>query len=180
MPNSDMRTIFRKYLKDNFIETGCYMGRGIQAALDVGFKKIYSIELSDRFYDLCSIKFKNNPQVKIIKGDSATVLGQLLSEIKDETTFWLDGHFSGEGTARGLFSSPLLEELRQIKDHDIKTHTIIVDDLRCWSKNDPKIGFDAQDIKKVLLDINPSYHIAYECGTVPDDIIVAVAYPHIK
>jgi len=173
MPNSDMRPIFKKYLNNNFIETGCYLGFGIQAAIDVGFKKIYSIELSDTFYEQCSIKFKTNPQVKIIKGDSATVLGPVLSEIKDETTFWLDGHFSGEGTARGLFSSPLLEELRQIKEHSIKTHTIIVDDLRCWSKNDPEIGFNAQDIKKALLEINPSYCISYEYGTVPDDIMVA-------
>jgi len=173
MPNSDMRPIFKKYLNSNFIETGCYLGSGIQAAIDVGFKKIYSIELSDIFFERCSRQFNTKKHVKIIKGDSAIALGPLLSQIQEETTFWLDGHFSGDGTARGLFLTPLLEELRQIKEHHIKTHTILIDDLRCWAKKDPEIGFDAQDIKKALLEINPSYCISYEYGIVPDDIMVA-------
>ena len=49
---------FNKYLNTYFIETGCYMGDGINQAIQSGFKYIKSIELSDKYFNMCVDKFK--------------------------------------------------------------------------------------------------------------------------
>ena len=50
------KEIFQKYINNYFIETGSYLGDGIQQAIDAGFKNIISIELSDKYFNIC----KNN------------------------------------------------------------------------------------------------------------------------
>ena len=54
---------FQKYLNDYFIETGSYMGDGIQQALDAGYKNIISIELSDKYHSISTNRFVSNPNV---------------------------------------------------------------------------------------------------------------------
>ena len=179
MPGST--DVFKKYVSDCFIETGSYIGDGIQSALDAGFKNIISIELYDKYYVECRERFKNNNQVKVIRGDSAICLYQSIKDIDGKITFWLDGHWSGEGTGMsGLGKiSPLLEELDQIKSHHIKNHTILIDDMRCWLKENPKINFGEQEIKEKILNVNSHYSISYENGYGHDgtvfekDILVA-------
>ena len=61
MPADDELHIFSKYKKNNFfLETGAYLGDGIQQALHAGYEKIISIELSDYHFHLCSRKFHAN------------------------------------------------------------------------------------------------------------------------
>ena len=59
-----------------------------------------------------------------------------------------------------------------IKNHPIKNHTIIIDDLRCWVK--PDYSFDVNDVLTFVKSINPDYEIFYEDGHVPNDIMVAI------
>ena len=164
---------FRKYKNKYFIETGSFVGDGIQQALDAGFEKVISIELSDKYYELCKNRFINNSNVKIVKGDSYKVLPEILKDIDEPITFWLDGHHSCGDTALGDFWAPLMQELDVIKDHRIKSHTILIDDMRCWEEPNPVHGFYKEDIFNKLLEMNTDYKFTYEDGIQENDILVS-------
>ena len=168
-----INNFFRKYLNPVFIETGSFLGDGIENAIHAGFLEIYSIELSDKYFNECREKFKHVPKVTILKGDSGKILEELIMKINKPITFWLDGHYSGAETALGELSSPLMLELEMIKKHPIKTHTILIDDLRSWKKSE-EYDFDVNDIINKLYEINPQYKLLYEDGYIPKDVMVAI------
>lgn len=122
---------FKKYKTDLFIETGSYLGDGIQQALEADYEKIISIELSDRYFKESTERFISEPKVTVVQGDSYKVLPVILNEINTKATFWLDGHHSCGDTALGDYWAPLMKELNAIKNHKIKDHTIMIDDMRC-------------------------------------------------
>lgn len=150
--------IFEKYNKNNiFIETGSLFGCGISRAITYGYKKIISIELADYYYWHCKEKFKTyEDQVTIIHGDSGVVLGKIIEEFDEPITFWLDGHYSGGAesgvpeTAGEGKESPLFAELECIKNHKIKNHVLLVDDM-----TKDLIPF----VKAKILEINKNYKI---------------------
>jgi hypothetical protein len=164
---------FRKNLNDVFIETGSFMGDGIQQAIDAGFKKIISIELSEKYYNISKDRFSDNPNVTIVKGDSYKVLPEIVKGINERITFWLDGHHSCGDTALGDFWAPLMQELEAIKGHSRKDHTILIDDMRCWQEPNPVHGFFIDDIHKKLHEINSNYTIEFLDGVESMDILVA-------
>lgn len=164
---------FRKYPNKIFIETGSFIGDGIQQALDAGFENIISIELSDKYYNISNNRFINDHRVKVIKGDSYKVLPEILKNINTPVTFWLDGHHSCGDTALGDYWAPLIQELDVIKGHSVKTHTIMIDDMRCWEEPNPVHGFYKNDIFNKLKEINPDYNLTYEDGLQKDDVLVA-------
>lgn len=165
--------LFEKYPNKYFVETGSYLGDGInQALLSKCYEKIYSIELSEQYFEHCTDRFSNVDNVTILFGDSSVELSDVLKQIDAPATFWLDGHWSGGDTAKGVTMSPIIKELKLIKEHPIKTHTILIDDVRLFGT----IEFDyvtLDDIIKILLEINPDYEIFFEDGYVEKDILVA-------
>ena len=166
--------VFKNYKNKFFVETGCFTGDGIQFAIESGFEKIYSIELSDKYFNICKERFKDNRNVTMIKGDSALILFDVIKELNDSITFWLDGHFCYGDTAYGLYSAPLIQELEQISKHAIKTHTILVDDMRVWKKeNVGDYGFYNNDIYDACKKINENYKFKFENGVEVNDILVA-------
>ena len=179
--------IFIKYPNRVFVETGTYIGDSVQMALDAGFEKIYSIELSKKYYKIAKDRFNYFENVEIIHGDSSEILPILIKNINEPITFWLDAHYSKGDTALGKYCSPLMIELEQIRKTGIKNHTIMIDDIRCWNKqsdtkpvcNCPKYpcnnfyGFYTGDLISMLKEINPHYDLIYEDHDVPNDILVA-------
>ena len=164
--------IFKKFPNNYFVETGCYIGGGIKQALEAGFEQIYSIELSPYYYNLCKTAFIENSNIKLFLGDSGNILYEVIKDIDSPITFWLDGHFSGGSTALGSEACPILKELDQIKKHPIKTHTILIDDLRVFGTH--SFNFITIDqIKEKILEINPNYTFWYENGVIPNDVLVA-------
>lgn len=146
-----------------FIETGTSKGDGISVAIAAGFEYIYSIDNDPELYDITAEKFKQDLNVKLYFGDSDQILSELLSNINELVTFWLDAH-TGK-------SSSILEELTVIADHDIKTHTILIDDMRYFRKRCWGISFG--QILAALNKINPYYLIEYVDGSYKHDILVA-------
>ena len=67
------RNVFKNHINEVFIETGSYTGDGIFSALECGFSKIISIEISPKYYSLCCRRFQNNKNVEVIFGDSYKV-----------------------------------------------------------------------------------------------------------
>jgi glycosyltransferase involved in cell wall biosynthesis len=167
---------FALYPNPVFVETGSFKGDGIQSALDAGFESIHSIELSEQYYGICQERFKDNTKVHLYLGDSATKLQEVIKNIDATITFWLDGHFSSGATAFGKVASPLMEELTAIAGHHSNTHTILIDDMRCWNVSD--YGFDMADIKKKVLYINEAYYVGIvDSGWCGEDILIASPTP---
>lgn len=166
---------FEPYPNYCFVETGTYMGSGIQFALRAGFPEIHSIEINPQFVARARSVFAPHKQVHIHQGDSGKMLYQVIKDINYPITFWLDGHH-GTPDPKGGNNTPLLEELDQIKMHPIKNHTIIIDDMHCCGT----ILFDyltREDIIAKIKEINPAYHISYipggDDGEYPDNIMIA-------
>lgn len=144
--------IFSKY-KANcnvFIETGTHMGDSVQDAIDLGFKKIYSVEINPDFFNLCVNKFNAqlNKQVFLYNGDSTYFLPLILEELEERAVFWLDAHEGNGG-------NPLQRELEMVKNHPIKNHVILIDDLGHF-------GADENYLKETILSINSDYKFDYD------------------
>ena len=159
------RELFIKYPNPVFIETGSCDGDGIQMALDANFKIIYSIELAPDHYLHCVERFKDNRNVYLVFGDSSIVLSNLLSKINEPATFWLDAHYYEHSVC------PLIQEIEAISDHHIKTHTILIDDIRDLGNYGMGLSVDIL-MRKIFL-INPGYMFTFEDGFTKNDILVA-------
>jgi len=172
MPTSAQ--IFAQYPNAVFIETGSHAGEGIQAALDAGFRHVISIELAEKYYKLCLDRFVNRPEVQLLFGDTEVLMPQILEHLEEPATFWLDGHHSCDDTALGKHWAPLMQELSAIAKHSIRTHTILIDDMRCWQEPNPVHGFWKEDIFRILKEINPNYRLVYHDGAYPNDVLACV------
>ena len=122
-----------KNIKTNhYIETGTYLGDGIKCVLN-NYGNIHSIELAEKWYDYNKEQFKNNTNVKMYLGDSKKILPELLNNINEPVTIYLDAHFSGGTTAFGEEEVPLLFELECLKNRKYDD-IIIIDDCRLLGK----------------------------------------------
>jgi hypothetical protein len=144
-----------------FVETGTNMGDGVALALECGFERVISIELSDHYYEAASKRFANDHRVKLLCGDSALALAPAIRDIDEPITFWLDGHAVPGMPQTPTNVCPIFWELAGIGQHHIKTHTILVDDVRCFGTdvlNNITIG----EVQKAIRAINPAYEFAFE------------------
>ena len=113
----------------------------------------------------------NSSNYQIFFGDSSEVLENITKDINHKITFWLDGHFSGDHTAKGKKISPIIEELNQIHNHQRNDHTIMIDDLRYVRE-----GYYEMTIPQIinkLKEINQNYEITFENGVESNDILIA-------
>ena len=147
-----------QYKNRYFIETGTYEGNTVETVLNNGFKNVYTMGTSHVFYENCLKRFIYNKNVKIFKGNSRYDLYKIISNINTSITFWLNSHSSGIQEI-GFLLCPILHELEQIKNHHIKTHTIMVDDIRLMDG----IHFEVrkEQIERKILEINPNYKLKY-------------------
>jgi hypothetical protein len=162
---------FDLYKNNYFVETGSYYGNGIQSAIDAGFRNVISIEITDKYFRHCVNRFRNNKNVTLVFGDSAEKLSEVISNIKEQITFYLDGHWDlDEDETRGIFDFPIYKELEIIATHPVKTHTIIIDDVRLFKA----LWNVSEDIiVNKLLEINPQYVIEYADGYTDKDVLIA-------
>jgi hypothetical protein len=108
-------------------------------------------------------------------------LWDVIKEINEPITFWLDGHYSGGNLPTGKYLSPLIQELDAIKQHPIKVHTILIDDIRCWRtmNNIYHNNFNVDTLINKIREINPNYNIIFVDGIqtfgeiLPNDILTA-------
>jgi len=115
------------------VETGTNTGATVKA-LERHFDEIYSIEIFPPLAAQAKKRFAKNPAIHIIEGDSAKELPGILQKTAQPILFWLDGHYSGEGTGRSDVDTPVLAELGHIlafrpRGKDV----ILIDDARCFT-----------------------------------------------
>jgi hypothetical protein len=162
--------ILSKNMNPIFFETGTNTGLGIRCAMECGFKKIYSIDIEERYYEMGLISFKNNIlnddiEFNLFLGDSGIVMPNILNNIDEKITFWLDGH--------EFYKIPLLNELESIKNHKIKGHTILIDDVRMFTRPEwNNIGLDS--IINKIKEIDDLYEISFvDSVNGNNDILIA-------
>jgi hypothetical protein len=124
--------LLQKASIDIFIETGTYSGNTVNSVSPF-FKKVISIELSEKYYQEAQYRFKEQSHIQLFQGSSSIILSQLNREmefIKQPILFWLDAHWcASEGTAGQQSQCPLLDELIAIDK--LHPHSfILIDDAR--------------------------------------------------
>jgi hypothetical protein len=114
-----------------FVETGTFLGDTTLAMAGV-FQRCWTVEIDEPLYQQALRKFEGHHNITAIRGDSETTIADILKDVDAPAIFWLDGHYSRGNTGRGLLDSPILNELRRIFEHPIKTHVILIDDARLF------------------------------------------------
>jgi hypothetical protein len=147
------------------VETGTYLGRMLSKAAPY-FDEVYTIELDQALFERAKRNFGHLKQLTCLNGDSSEVLTEFLPKINLPCVFWLDAHYSGGVTARGLLDTPIRKEIEAIMRHPIKNHVILIDDARDFSGNNdyPTISV----LSSWLKEINGNYVVE-----VKDDIVRA-------
>jgi hypothetical protein len=139
-PRLIKQQIVRQYARDfgldALVETGTYFGEMIAATQDL-FRDIWSIEIEPWLHQRAQKVFAAKPHIHLLLGDSRDVLPQVLEQLDRPALFWLDGHFSGGITGKGISETPIVQELDAIARHPVKQHVLLIDDARDFTgKND--------------------------------------------
>jgi hypothetical protein len=165
-PHKVKQMVITEYSKNYncsiLVETGTYKG-DMMAAQRGNFKRLYSIELSEILWEDAVQRFKGDPNIILLQGDSSVVLKELAPKITESAVFWLDGHYCGEGTAIGEKECPIYDEIQAVFKNDIG-HVMLIDDARCFvgERDYPTISELTSFVKK----LNNNYKV-----TIADDII---------
>lgn len=145
LPDLMKRAIFRSAVSDFgaeiFVETGTFRG-GTPWELKDLFRKIYSIEVQPQLGALAKERFSKFDYIEICIGDSAEMLREIVKQVDGPSFFFLDGHYSGGVTGRGTSDCPIWGELDAISKEMSHPYFIIIDDARCFGKDDgyPSVG----------------------------------------
>ncbi len=158
-----IRQFAQKYGIQYLVETGTCHGDMV-AAMQKEFKKIVSIELADQFYREVCERFKGVPNVELIHGDSATKLTEVVAKLPGRALFWLDGHYSGGDTARGIHDTPINEELRAIFSPGQPDHIVLIDDARCFG--DSPVYPTLDEIKQLVQSLRPGWRVEVETDSI--------------
>lgn len=121
----------RKHRLQILIETGTFEGEMVEAMLK-RFRVIHSIEIFEPLYLKSQNKFSGIKHINLHHGDSGSCLPKVLGSINEPALFWLDAHYSGDGTGRGNTDTPILKEIAHIFDHPVRNHVILIDDARLF------------------------------------------------
>lgn len=137
---NNIRKYQETYQFQALVETGTYLGDMVEAQKN-HFKKVISVELGKDLYEKAILRFKDDPQVELLQGDSALLLKQIVSELDEPALFWLDGHFSAGITAKSDKNTPIVEELKTVFSSPLP-HGILVDDARHFTGKDDYPSID--------------------------------------
>ncbi len=113
-----------------FIETGTFRGETVEALRD-DFPRLVTIELFEPLHAAACEKFRGDSRIEPLLGDSATLLPAIIHDIAPSVVYWLDGHYSGPGTACGNIC-PVLAELDAIFTRNNPDDIILIDDARLF------------------------------------------------
>ena len=194
----EKHSFFLENRNASFVETGTFYGHGVLSAIAVGCVDIHSIEIKRDLFgytscmldllayhnahnfeietykrnDFYSIIFGNRIRISLYLGDSCVLLPKVLQRINVKSTFWLDAHYSGEETGFSKTSGkfPIYKELETIARHNIKNHTIMIDDMATFETNFPG---GLSKLKSTLYSINKKYNITKKSKSNDDSVMIA-------
>lgn len=141
------------------VETGTYKGDTVWFFRH-DFTQLISIEIHPELARLARMRFAKWPGVKIVEGDSATKLAEIVSEVKGPCAFWLDGHYSAGITGRGSKDCPIWGEFDAIIGRMKHPFIILIDDARCFGTESdyPTLG----EVESFIRERLPAYSMQIE------------------
>jgi hypothetical protein len=117
----------------SFVETGTF--RGDTALWGSGhFDSVFTIEHDRERYRSAAIRLMNVKNIHLFHGDSRFILPLVLSHVKTKAIFWLDAHWTLEGTPD--IQCPLLRELELITRRP-PGDIILIDDANYFMEPPP-------------------------------------------
>lgn len=154
----EKRAIIKGFLEqegiDIFVETGTLFGNTVEAMLPY-VQRAISIEISSQLAKDASARFSESPKVRIIHGDSAVVLPEIIRDLNTRALFWLDAHCSGGITGGDPNKNPIIDEIVTVLSDKEKQHVVLVDDARLFT------GFrgypSLRRLAKTVSDCRPEY-----------------------
>jgi len=114
-----------------FVEAGTYKGE-TTAFFVPHAEQVISVELHDGLYAAAQLRFADAPNVTLVHGDSLVEIPKVVAGCSSPPLVFLDGHFSGEGTAEGEETEPAQSTLGRLADVAPPGTTIVIDDLRLF------------------------------------------------
>ena len=130
VPKEEIDYLQKSRKLDTFVEGGTYKGDTAKN-MSSQFDKVYTIEKSEEMFNIAKNNLENIPSITLLKGDTREHLQHIL-EKNDNILFWLDAHWSGEGTYGEEDECPLITELDIIFKHTEKNYLILIDDARLF------------------------------------------------
>ena len=125
--------LFRERGHRTFVESGTY--RGDTTAFFVPHAdRLITVEVDPRLYEQARARFVREPKVDVVEGDALVEIPRIVAQLNGPALIWLDGHYSGGETGRGLEVEPALAILERIGDVAPVGTTIVVDDLRLFGR----------------------------------------------
>jgi hypothetical protein len=97
------------------VETGTFEGDTVAQVREL-FETVYTVELSEKYFEISRQRFLHDPAVYVSQGHSPDWLKELTPRLKDlPVLYWLDAHWCvAEQTAGEISQCPLMEELKAI------------------------------------------------------------------
>lgn len=187
--NGALKQSFLRRLKElfgceMFVESGTYLGNTAFEASKV-FEKVHTIEVSKKFHRKAARRFGKGKKVELHLGDSGDLLGKILPLCKGKALLYLDGHYDGEGSGKGVENTPIWRELEAIERSGIADGVILIDDVCDFQKSRyperiagtcfegyPSLG----EVVEKILEINPQYKICFlgnDLLAFKDDVAVS-------
>lgn len=135
LPAEARRDVLRDYAErygcDYFVETGTANGDTPAALVDT-FTHLYTIELDRVTFERARRRFRREPKVTCLRGDSGDLLPDVLGRFDGRALCWVDGHVCSPGGVGGEYgTSPIRRELDVLIEDD-RRHVILIDDVRCF------------------------------------------------
>jgi len=114
-----------------FVESGTYLGDTVEA-LRPHVDRVVSVEIEPELHARAVARFASAPGVEILCGDASDHLPRVLAELAQPALVWVDGHFSGGVTGRGVEDEPAVTILTRLASAARPGTTLLVDDLRMF------------------------------------------------
>ena len=139
-----MRELVSLFNPKVIVETGTYRGTSTDFLRGIGNADIHTVEHDERFFRYSQIRFRNDPRVRVVHGDSRDYLERMSRTSafpKERVLFYLDAHWDDD--------LPLWEELTCIQRAWTRS-VIVVDDFQV--PNDEGYGYDDWGAGKSLTE----------------------------
>lgn|GEM_PF-713777 len=150
-----------------FIETGTYLGDTSDAAGRI-FSDVCTVELSGELYEKAAERFRGRENIHLYQGDSASMLPDMLKRAKGRAVLWLDAHYSKGAMEKTEKNTPIIEELKVVRDLSVKDAVILMGDVINFQhvagdqrEYSSLTGYPSlQELCEIILEIDEGYNFA--------------------